>query len=243
MTKVAIVTGASRGIGAATASLLEKEGYAVCVNYVSNQNKADAVVASIKAAGGKAFAYQADVSEESQVIAMFDATEQAFGQITALVNNVGVLFQQSQLKDMDVERFNRVLTTNVTSCFLCCREAIKRMPSGGSIVNVSSVAAKTGSPFEYIDYAASKGAMDSLTKGLAAEVAKQGIRVNAVRPGFINTEIHASGGEPDRLERLKPMIPMGRGGEAEEVAQAIVWLLSDDASYVSGTLLDVAGGR
>ncbi|MGF2685854.1 glucose 1-dehydrogenase [Marinobacter sp. DUT-3] len=243
MQHVAIITGASRGIGAATAKLLASKGYAVCVNYRSRVEQAEAVVADIIADGGTALAFQADVSQEQDVIALFDATEQAFGPVTALVNNVGVLFTQSRLVDMDVERFNRVMTTNVTSCFLCCREAMRRMPDDGAIVNVSSLAARTGSPFEYVDYAASKAAMDAMTKGLSAEAAERKIRVNGVRPGFIHTDIHADGGESGRVERLTPTIPLKRGGQPEEVAHTIAWLLSDEASYVTGSLLDVAGGR
>lgn len=241
--KHVIITGASRGIGAATAKLLASKGYAVCVNYRSRVEQAEAVVAEIIATGGSALAFQADVSQEKDVIALFDASEQAFGPVTALVNNVGVLFTQSRLVDMEVERFNRVMATNVTSCFLCCREAMRRMPEGGAIVNVSSLAARTGSPFEYVDYAASKAAMDAITKGLSVEAAERNIRVNGVRPGFIHTDIHADGGEPGRVERLTPSIPLKRGGQPEEVAHTIAWLLSDGASYVTGSLLDVAGGR
>lgn len=243
MTKVAIITGASRGIGAATARLLAERGYAVCVNYRTNEAQAQALVSEITGPGGQAFACQGDVSREQDVIALFDATEHAYGPVTALVNNVGVLFAQSGLVDMDVERFNKVMTINVTSCFLCSREAMRRMASGGAIVNVSSLAARTGSPFEYVDYAASKGAMDTLTKGLSIEAAARGIRVNAVRPGFIHTDIHADGGEPNRVERLVPSIPLKRGGAPKEVANAIAWLLSDEASYVTGSFLEVAGGR
>lgn len=240
---VAIVTGGGRGIGAATSKLLAEKGYAVCVNFRSNRNRADEVVDYITGRGGRAFAFRADVSVENDVIALFDATERQLGPVTHLVNNVGVLFGQSRLVDVDVERFNRILVSNVTSCFLCSREAVRRFRNGGAIVNVSSAAARTGSPFEYVDYAASKGAMETLTKGLSLEVAAQGIRVNAVRPGFIHTEIHADGGEPGRVDRLTPQIPLGRGGRPEEVANAIAWLLSDEASYVTGTFIDVAGGR
>lgn len=243
MKHVAIITGASRGIGAATAKLLAFKGYAVCVNYRFQADQAGAVVSDIVANGGSALAFQADVSQEQEVIALFDATEQAFGPVTALVNNVGVLSTQSRLVDMNIERFNRVMTTNVTSCFLCCREAMRRMPDGGAIVNVSSLAARTGAPFEYVDYAASKAAMDAMTRGLSAEAAERKIRVNGVRPGFIHTDIHADGGEPGRVERLTPSIPLKRGGQPEEVARAIAWMLSDEASYVTGSLLDVAGGR
>ncbi|MBW7469563.1 SDR family oxidoreductase [Marinobacter sp. F4218] len=243
MVKVAIVTGASRGIGAATARQLSARGYALCINYLSSQTLAEALVSEIIGAGGQAFACRGDVSNEQDVIALFDATEQAYGPVTALVNNVGILFTQSTLADMEVERFSKVMATNVTGCFLCSREAMRRMTDGGSIVNVSSLASKTGSPFEYIDYAASKGAVDTLTKGLSVEAATRGIRVNAVRPGFIHTDIHATGGEPGRVERLAPGIPLKRGGTSEEVANAICWLLSDEASYVTGSFIDVAGGR
>ncbi|ENM6578008.1 glucose 1-dehydrogenase [Vibrio fluvialis] len=243
MNKVVIVTGGSRGIGAATSKLLAKQGYAVCVNYRANQASADQVVGAITDMGGRAFAMQADVANEQEVEALFAATEQRFGVVTHLVNNAGILDKQSRLADMSLERFNHVMNTNVTSCFLCCREALKQMPSGGAIVNVSSAASRSGAPFEYVDYAASKGAMDSLTKGLSLEVAEQGIRVNAVRPGFIYTEMHADGGEPGRVDRLVPNIPLKRGGTPEEVANAIAWLLSEEASYVTGSFIDLAGGR
>lgn len=243
MNKVVIVTGGSRGIGAATSKLLAKQGYAVCVNYRANQASADQVVGAITDMGGRAFAMQADVANEQEVEALFAATEQRFGVVTHLVNNAGILDKQSRLADMSLERFNHVMNTNVTSCFLCCREALKQMPSGGAIVNVSFAASRSGAPFEYVDYAASKGAMDSLTKGLSLEVAEQGIRVNAVRPGFIYTEMHADGGEPGRVDRLAPNIPLKRGGTPEEVANAIAWLLSEEASYVTGSFIDLAGGR
>ncbi|MGF1780466.1 glucose 1-dehydrogenase [Vibrio fluvialis] len=243
MNKVVIVTGGSRGIGAATSKLLAKQGYAVCVNYRANQASADQVVGAITDMGGRAFAMQADVANEQEVEALFAATEQRFGVVTHLVNNAGILDKQSRLADMSLERFNHVMNTNVTSCFLCCREALKQMPAGGAIVNVSSAASRSGAPFEYVDYAASKGAMDSLTKGLSLEVAEQGIRVNAVRPGFIYTEMHADGGEPGRVDRLAPNIPLKRGGAPEEVANAIAWLLSEEASYVTGSFIDLAGGR
>lgn len=243
MNKVVIVTGGSRGIGAATTKLLASKGYLVCVNYRTDANSANALVDEITASGGLAFPFQADVSNESEVITLFDETERQFGQITHLVNNAGRLFKQSSFTGISLERFNQVMTSNITSCFLCSREFLRRNPSYGSIVNVSSVAAKTGSPFEYIDYAASKGAMDSLTKGLALEVAAMGIRVNAVRPGFIHTDMHADGGEPDRIKRLSPQIPLQRGGTPEEVANTIAWLLSDEASYITGSTIDVAGGK
>ncbi|MBL4246552.1 glucose 1-dehydrogenase [Vibrio fluvialis] len=243
MNKVVIVTGGSRGIGAATSKLLAKQGYAVCVNYRANQASADQVVGAITDMGGRAFAMQADVANEQEVEALFAATQQRFGVVTHLVNNAGILDKQSRLADMSLKRFNHVMNTNVTSCFLCCREALKQMPAGGAIVNVSSAASRSGAPFEYVDYAASKGAMDSLTKGLSLEVAEQGIRVNAVRPGFIYTEMHADGGEPGRVDRLAPNIPLKRGGTPEEVANAIAWLLSEEASYVTGSFIDLAGGR
>ena len=241
--KVAIVTGASRGIGAATAKLLGAQGYSVCVNYHKQLQAAEQVVTDIKSAGGQAIAMQADVSKEMDVVRLFAQTKQQLGAVTHLVNNVGVLFTQSKLVDMSLARFNRVMNTNVSSCFLCCREAIKTMQAGSAIVNVSSAASRSGAPNEYIDYAASKGAMDSLTKGLSLELAADGIRVNAVRPGFIHTDMHADGGEPNRVERLSPQIPLQRGGTPEEVAEAIAWLLSDAASYVTGSFIDLAGGR
>lgn len=243
MDKVVIVTGGGRGIGAATARLLAARGYAVCVNYRSNHQTAAAVVADIRAEGGRAIAFQADVSHEAEVAALFSATEQAFGRVNYLVNNAAVLFAQSKFTGISVKRFNQILVSNVTSCFLCCREFLLRNPEAGAIVNVSSAASRSGSPFEYIDYAASKGAIDSLTKGLALEVAATGVRVNAVRPGFIYTDMHADGGEPDRVTRLAPQIPLQRGGTVSEVAQVIAWLLSDEASYVTGTFIDVAGGK
>jgi len=243
MDKVVIVTGGSRGIGAATSMLLALNGYAVCINYRSRNKDAELLADKITQQGGKVFCFCADVSKEDDVIRLFEAVENHFGRVTHLVNNAGILFTQSRLVDLTLARFNRVMSTNINSCFLCCREAIKQMPSGGAIVNVSSAAARSGAPNEYIDYAASKGAMDTLTKGLSLELAAQGIRVNAVRPGFIETEMHADGGEPDRVNRLSPEIPLQRGGKPEEVATAIAWLLSDEASYVTGTFIDVAGGK
>lgn len=245
---LALVTGASRGIGRATALQLALEGYTVAVNYHQNAQAADAVVNAIQAAGGKAFAVQADIGDEQQVEAMFNLLDKRPEPLTALANNAGILFTQSRVEALSAERINRVLTTNVTGYFLCCREAVKRMAvphggAGGAIVNVSSAASRLGAPFEYVDYAASKGAVDTLTTGLALEVAAQGIRVNCVRPGLIYTEMHASGGEPGRVDRVKSMLPMQRGGQPEEVAQAIVWLLSEKASYVTGSFIELAGGK
>ncbi|RZM87756.1 MULTISPECIES: SDR family oxidoreductase [unclassified Escherichia] len=245
---IALVTGGSRGIGRATALQLAQEGYTVAVNYQQNRHAAQEVVNLITQAGGKAFVLQADISDENQVVAMFAAIDQRDEPLAALVNNAGILFTQCSVENLTAERINRVLSTNVTGYFLCCREAVKRMAlknggNGGAIVNVSSVASRLGSPGEYVDYAASKGAIDTLTTGLSLEVAAQGIRVNCVRPGFIYTEMHASGGEPGRVDRVKSNIPMQRGGQAEEVAQAIVWLLSDKASYVTGSFIDLAGGK
>lgn len=245
---VALISGASRGIGRATALLLAQEGYTVAVNYHHNVKAATEVVNEIISRGGKAIALRADISDEAQVMAMFAGIDRLGEPLSALVNNAGILFTQCAVEDLSAERINRVLSTNVTGYFLCCREAVKRMShrhggKGGAIVNVSSAAARLGSPGEYVDYAASKGAVDTLTTGLALEVAAQGIRVNGVRPGFIYTEMHASGGEPGRVERVKAALPMQRGGQPEEVAQAIAWLLSDKASYVTGSFLELAGGK
>lgn len=245
---IALISGASRGIGRATALLLAQEGYTVAVNYHHNINAATEVVNTIVAAGGKATALRADISDEAQVMAMFEAIDRMGEPLTALVHNAGILFTQCTVESLSAERINRVLATNVTGYFLCCREAVKRMAhqhggKGGAIVNVSSAASRLGSPGEYVDYAASKGAVDTLTTGLALEVAAQGIRVNGVRPGLIYTEMHASGGEPGRVDRVKHSLPMRRGGQPEEVAQAIAWLLSDKASYVTGSFLELAGGK
>ena len=245
---VALVTGGSRGIGRATALLLAQQGYSVVVNYHTNDASAQSVVDDIRVAGCKAQAIRADVSDEAQVVTMFEQIDRFMGPLDALVNNAGILFQQARLEDLSAARINEVLMTNVTSYFLCCREAVKRMShqhggKGGAIVNVSSAASRLGAPGEYVDYAASKGAIDSMTTGLSLEVAGQGIRVNCVRPGFIYTDMHASGGEPGRVDRVKSAIPMQRGGQPEEVAQAIAWLLSEKASYVTGTFVDMAGGK
>ncbi|MCP1647517.1 SDR family oxidoreductase [Pseudomonas nitroreducens] len=248
MDKVMLITGASRGIGAATALLAAERGFAVALNYRREHEAAQALVAQITRAGGNARAFAADVANEEDVLRLFREVDEHFGRIDALVNNAGILERQMRLEDMDVARLQRVFAVNVTGTFLCCREAIRRMArkhggNGGSIVNVSSMASRLGSPNEYIDYAAAKGAVDSLTIGLAKEVAAEGIRVNAVRPGLIRTEIHASGGEPGRVERLQSAIPLGRGGEAEEVARAILFLASNESSYSTGSFVDVSGGR
>ena len=245
---VVLVTGGSRGIGAETSTLAAERGYAVVVNYRTHRAAADAVVASIVANGGRAFAVQADVSLEPDVVRLFGEIDARVGPLTALVNNAGILETQARVEQIDAARLSRIFATNVTGAFLCAREAVKRMSmlhggSGGAIVNVSSRAAQLGAPGEYVDYAASKAALDTLTIGLAKEVAGEGIRVNGVRAGIIYTEIHASGGEPGRVDRLGPQLPMKRGGEAIEVARAILWLLSDEASYSTGTFIDVAGGR
>ena len=247
MNKTILVTGGSRGIGAATSVLAGKRGYNVCVNFLKNETVANNIVNKIIEQGGKAIAYQANVSIEEDVIQMFKKIDEDFGKIDALVNNVGVLEKQSRVEDMDWQRLQKTLNYNVISSFLCCKEAIKMMSSknggiGGGIVNVSSIASKTGAPNEYVDYAASKAAMDTLTIGLAKEVANESIRVNAVRPGFIYTNIHADGGEANRVDRIKDNIPMKRGGEPIEVALAILWLLSDESSFSTGTFIDIAGG-
>jgi NAD(P)-dependent dehydrogenase (short-subunit alcohol dehydrogenase family) len=248
MKRTILITGSSRGIGAATALLAAKKGYQVCINYFSNAQAAESIVKTIIENGGKAKAYQADVSSESEVISLFSKIDTDFGTLSALVNNAGILEKQSSLVEMELNRIQKVINTNIISNLICSKEAIKRMSTkyggkGGSIVNVSSIASKTGSPNEYVDYASSKGAIDTLTVGLSKELAGEGIRVNAVRPGFIYTDIHADGGEVNRVDRLKAKIPLERGGQPIEVANAILWLLSDEASYVTGTFLDVAGGR
>ena len=248
MHPVALITGGSRGIGAATAILAARQGYSVAVNYTANAAAADAVVKAIQAAGGTALALKADVADEAQILAMFARIDQELGPLKALVNNAGVVDMPARVDEMDAQRLRRMFDTNVLGSFFCAREAVRRMStrrggSGGAIVNVSSVAARLGGAGQYVDYAASKGAIDTFTIGLAREVAAEGIRVNAVRPGIIETEIHASGGQPGRAQQMAPLVPMQRPGSAEEVAQAIVWLLTDSASYATGAIIDVAGGR
>src|ERR1700729_1089898 len=245
--KVVIITGGSRGIGRATAIAAAARGFRVVVGYASNQKAADEVVSQIEASNGKAIAVKCDVGSEADIRALVKAGD-AFGALGALVNNAGIVGPSIRVEDMSAERIQRMMAVNVTGSMLCAREAVKRLSTrhgskGGVIVNLSSVAAKLGSPNTYVDYAASKGAIDSFTIGLGHEVAAEGIRVAAIRPGLIDTEIHASGGEPDRAHRLSHMVPMKRVGTADEIANAIVWLMSDDASYVTSAILDVSGGR
>lgn len=248
MKKIALITGASRGIGAATATRLAKDGYDVCINYHSNQKIAENLANELTKYGGKVIAVQADISQESEVEKLFAEVDNRLGLITALVNNVGIVAPKTTIENITAERINRLLQTNVTGHFLCCREAVKRMAKkyggiGGTIVNISSIASRIGGAGEYIDYAASKGAIDTLTLGLAQEVISEGIRVNCVRPGLIHTDIHANNGEPQRIERIEPLIPMKRAGTADEIANAVTWLLSDEASYMTGSFIDVSGGR
>lgn len=248
MNPTLLITGGSRGIGAATALLAAQRGFAVAVNYSANSLAADEVVRQIRASGGQAMAVQADVADEAQVLAMFGKIDAKFGRLSALVNNAGVVDVAARVDEMSVARLKRMFDINVLGSFLCAREAVLRMSTrhggtGGNIVNVSSIAARLGGAGQYVDYAASKGAMDTFTVGLAKEVALEGIRVNAVRPGIIETEIHASGGQPDRARQMAPLVPMQRAGTAMEVAQSIVWLLSPESSYSTGALLDVTGGR
>ena len=245
---VILITGGSRGIGAATAILAAKRGYDVALTYQSNATAANEVAEKIRATGRKALMLQADVAVEADVLSVFKQVDEQLGRIDALVNNAGILEKIMRLEQMDAARWQRVLGVNVIGSFLCAKEAVLRMSTrhggkGGGIVNVSSVAARIGSPNEFVDYAAAKGAVDSMTMGLAKEVATENIRVNAVRPGLIYTEIHASAGEPGRVDRAKEGVPMKRGGTADEIAETILWLLSDQSSYVTGTTIDVAGGR
>jgi NAD(P)-dependent dehydrogenase (short-subunit alcohol dehydrogenase family) len=248
MSEVMIVTGSSRGIGAATARLAGERGYAVCVNYLREAEAAAAVVADIEKAGHQAFAVAGDMASEKDILNLFQICDAKLGTPKVLVNNAGIIDIQARVEDYTLERLQRMFALNITGAFLCAREAVRRMSTkrggaGGAIVNVSSVAARLGGPNEYVDYAASKGAMDTMTIGLAKEVADEGIRVNAVRPGLIYTDIHASGGEPGRVDRLKAAVPMKRGGSAQEVARVILWLASDDASYTTGSLVECSGGR
>ncbi len=248
MERSVIVTGGSRGIGRTICLGAAKVGYQVCVNYAHNAEAAGEVISLIQAAGGTAIAVQADMTKEADILRMFETVDRELAPLSALVNNAGIVDKASRVEDMSLERLERMFTTNITGPFLCAREAVKRLSTahagkGGVIVNISSVAAKLGSPNEYVDYAASKAAIDTMTMGLAKEVANEGIRVNAVRPGVIYTDIHASGGEPNRVDRVKSMVPMQRGGEAQEIADAVLWLLSDQSSYVTGSLIDVSGGR
>lgn len=248
MNKVLLVTGGSRGIGAATALLAAQQGWAVAVNYTANSLAADEVVRQIRASGGQAMSVQADVADEAQVLRMFEHIDAKLGRLSGLVNNAGVVDVAARVDEMSVARWKRMFDINVIGSLICAREAVRRMSTryggdGGSIVNVSSAASRLGSPNQYVDYAAAKGAIDAFTIGLSKEVAAEGIRVNAVRPGLIETEIHASGGLPNRVKDLQHLVPAQRGGSAEEVAEAIVWLLSDSASYTTMSFLDVSGGR
>jgi NAD(P)-dependent dehydrogenase (short-subunit alcohol dehydrogenase family) len=248
MKDVILITGASRGIGAATALAAADSGYHVAINYTRDEAAAQSVAEQVRAKGVDATLVQADISNEREVVAMFDAVHAQLGVLTAFVNNAGIILSQARLQDMDAARIQRMLAVNVFGALICAREAVRRMStdnggSGGAIVNVSSMAARLGSANEYVDYAACKGAIDSLTIGLSKEVMNQGIRVNGLRPGVINTDIHASAGEPGRVDRVAPSIPLQRAGEPQEVAAGILWLLSDAASYVTGTFIDVAGGR
>lgn len=245
--KVAIVTGSGRGIGAATAKLLAANGYAVCISYKADEESAVSIEHSIRQMGGRCISVKADVSSENEVRELFERVDEELGALSCLVNNVGILAKQCRLEDMSTARIEKIFKTNVTSYFMCSQQALKRMSkqrggSGGAIINVSSLASITGSPNEYIDYASSKGAIDTFTRGLAVEVAAEGVRVNCVRPGLIYTDIHSDGGEPGRVERLKTKIPMQRGGKPEEVAEAVLWLASEKSSFVTGAFIDLSGG-
>ena len=247
MKKVILITGASRGIGAATAYLAAKQGYQVCVNFNTHEMAAGQVVQAIQSSGGEAFPCRADLAQEIEVLEMFRQVDERYGPLTALVSNAGIVGKHASLVDMSLDRIRKMFEVNVFGAMLCAREAVKRMSTehggaGGAIVHISSLASKYGSPGEYVDYAATKGAMDTFTIGLAKEVAKAGIRVNGIRPGFIQTDIHLQTGIADRLERKRPLVPLGRIGQTSEIANAVLWLLSDEASYVSGAILDVAGG-
>lgn len=248
MQQVIVITGASRGIGAATARLAALQGYRVCINYHADDEAAERVLAEVRELGAEAIAVRADVSVEDEVIQLFHRVDSELGRVTALVNNAGTIGHTSRLEDMSEFRLLKLMKTNVVGPMLCAKHALQRMSTrhgglGGSIVNVSSVAARLGSPNEYVDYAASKGALDTFTVGLAKEVASDGVRVNAVRPGYIHTDFHALSGDPDRVSTLEASLPMGRGGRAEEVAEAIIWLLSDKASYATGSFIELGGGR
>lgn len=247
-TRILLVTGGSRGIGAATAARAARAGWDVAINYTRDATAAEAVAAEVRALGRRAMVVQADVAEEAQVLAMFAAVDASWGRVTGLVNNAGIVDLPARVDEMSLQRLQRMWAVNITGSFLCAREALKRMSRrhggpGGAIVNLSSAAARLGSPNQYVDYAASKGAIDTFTLGLAREVAADGVRVNGVRPGIIDTDIHASGGQPDRAAQLAPSVPLQRAGTSEEVAAAVVWLLSDEASYATGTTIDVTGGR
>ncbi|WP_445357851.1 SDR family oxidoreductase [Microbulbifer sp. ANSA002] len=246
--KVALITGGSRGIGAATAKLLAQRGYQIAISYRERRKQAEDLVNELQSLGVTAIAARADITSEDEVVRLFEKVDQNLGPINSLVNNAAIIKPQMRVELMDSQRINEILRTNITGTLLCCREAIKRMStksggSGGTIVNISSAASRSGSPNEYIDYAASKGAVDTLTIGLSQEVAGEGIRVNGVRPGFIYTEMHADGGEPDRIERVNSAVPLKRGGQAEEVAKAVAWLLSDESTFTTGSFIDVAGGK
>lgn len=243
-----LITGGSRGVGAATARLAAAQGYDVAISYVANESAALEVVADIEELGRKGLAVRADSADPEQVVELFSAIDRSFGRIDVLVNNAGVLAKQSRMEDLSFERMQRVFAVNALGPILCAQQAVKRMSlrhggTGGVVINISSASARLGSPNEYVDYAASKGALETFTIGFAKEVAREGIRVNCIRPGHIYTDMHASGGEPGRVDRVKESIPMGRGGQPEEVARAILWLASAEASFVTGTFLDVTGGK